>query len=541
MRDLRLLLITPLLLIGLSSERALAYEVMTAPQTGNELRWTSLPMEINIDQGAAPGVSATETHNAIRAGYDSWQNVSCAYYTYTYLGLVNLPFGDKQDYVNTNAYPSSWPSNMPGNALGVTQTYFDPYGGKIIDADTLYNPGVQWSTTGGYYSHDVQSVATHEIGHQLGLDHSQYQDATMFYATGMGDTSPRSLSSDDIEGICYLYPTGTTPPPECTNPSQCGPDETCDNNKCVPLNQKGYGGTCVIAKDCISGLCLQYGDDNFCSQGCDTEPCPNGDQCLPVTGGGDITKACLPNSANQMTKELGEPCINSMDCKSNICVNVPGMGYLCSQQCDLNAQDCPSGYACVQSSIGGLCVPDEDEPPPPPPPDKKKLGETCQNHSDCESELCIGGATGSICSQWCDLEKDDCPDGYICKSAGNDKGACDVDTSQQQPPPAGALGATCESHDDCDSGMCASDSEGNKFCTELCDPNQGCATGYDCVSAGGGKNVCSPSTNNANANADDGESDGGCALSSGPSRAGGPLVLLGFLLVVLLLRRRRVT
>jgi hypothetical protein len=511
------------------SSSASAYTVMTAQDTGTELKWTSLPMKFNIHQAVPPGISSTAYLNAIRAAYKTWSDVSCSYYAASDQGTVNLPWGDHNDFVNSNVFTSGWPSNYSQQALGITWTQYYSNSGKITDADTHYNPSYQWDTTGSPYKVDVQAVATHEIGHQLGLDHSQYQDATMFYATGQGDTSQRSLHSDDIAGICYLYPTGQPPPPECTSPAHCAPNETCQNGKCVLANQKGYGSSCTSQKDCTSGICLQYGANTFCSQMCSsTSSCPNGDQCLPLKDGGS---ACLPGSANMGTKLLGEPCLTNMDCKTQICVSVPGQGYLCAQECDLQSNDCPQGFMCAPTtSGGGLCIPDSQSPPPPPPPTKKDFGAPCTQHSECKSNVCY-----KTCTQWCAPEQaGGCPSGYECKSvAGTDKGVC-VATEAPPPPTKGALGDSCNEHDDCQSGICA-DSGGMKFCTELCDPSQGCAEGFDCISAGPDTHACNPANGG-----ETGDDDGGCGIGpASPSDSTATRwMLLIFLLPLFLLARR---
>jgi len=51
----------------------------------------------------------------------------------------------------------------------------------------------------------VQSVAAHEFGHWLSLDHSSNTEATMYYRTGLGDTKQRTLNSDDISGTRSIY------------------------------------------------------------------------------------------------------------------------------------------------------------------------------------------------------------------------------------------------------------------------------------------------------------------------------------------------
>ena len=76
--------------------------------------------------------------------------------------------------------------------------------GQIIDGDILFNPSTQFSTGGGS-GQDLQTVATHEIGHFFGLEHSGVVRAIMFpFAPDVQTT----LGYDDVAGISNLYPSG---------------------------------------------------------------------------------------------------------------------------------------------------------------------------------------------------------------------------------------------------------------------------------------------------------------------------------------------
>jgi hypothetical protein len=52
---------------------------------------------------------------------------------------------------------------------------------------------------------DLQGVATHELGHALGLGHSGDQQATMFPTLNGQGTDRRSIESDDRAGVLALY------------------------------------------------------------------------------------------------------------------------------------------------------------------------------------------------------------------------------------------------------------------------------------------------------------------------------------------------
>jgi len=52
---------------------------------------------------------------------------------------------------------------------------------------------------------DLREVATHELGHALGLGHSQQPEATMFGAAHF-DGRCASITEDDVNGIAFVYP-----------------------------------------------------------------------------------------------------------------------------------------------------------------------------------------------------------------------------------------------------------------------------------------------------------------------------------------------
>ncbi len=67
--------------------------------------------------------------------------------------------------------------------------------------DIAFNTALAWSI-GGSGGYDLFTVAVHEIGHALGLDHSSVTAAEMWH----GYTSPKpNLNSDDIAGIRNIY------------------------------------------------------------------------------------------------------------------------------------------------------------------------------------------------------------------------------------------------------------------------------------------------------------------------------------------------
>jgi hypothetical protein len=110
-----------------------------------------------------------------------------------------------QDNLN-EVYFSTDPNLFGGGSMvvGVTQVYFKNNTGEIIEADILLNDNYGFSTN-QLASNYLGNVITHEMGHLLGLGHSQVIGSTMFYSLSRGQNQ---LDPDDKAGIYSIYPNG---------------------------------------------------------------------------------------------------------------------------------------------------------------------------------------------------------------------------------------------------------------------------------------------------------------------------------------------
>ncbi len=102
--------------------------------------------------------------------------------------------------------------NQTDGTLALTVTTFA--GSQITGANIFFNPqpaGVCFATdssvtscaNGSDFVQDLQTVASHEIGHFIGLDHSAVVRATMYPFAPAVETQ---LSWDDVAGASLLYP-----------------------------------------------------------------------------------------------------------------------------------------------------------------------------------------------------------------------------------------------------------------------------------------------------------------------------------------------
>ena len=87
--------------------------------------------------------------------------------------------------------------------LAVTNVVSNTITGEIIEADIIVNDNYYFNTNATSENY-LGDVLTHEIGHFLGLGHSEVETSSMIFALGGGQSS---ISSDDAIGIRNLYAT----------------------------------------------------------------------------------------------------------------------------------------------------------------------------------------------------------------------------------------------------------------------------------------------------------------------------------------------
>lgn len=173
-------------------------------------RWDA-PLSFRVDTRGAP-LDATAAVAALSAGGQTWDVVAAA----DVIGTVS-PGGDAskvgtRDQVNQ----MGWRDLGATGVLARTTTWFTS-AGRAIESDIAYNTAYGWSASGGSGRADLQSVATHEIGHALGLDHAPDVVAnaclTMFPRTALGSTAQRTLGAGDVLGIQKIYGAASEPAP----------------------------------------------------------------------------------------------------------------------------------------------------------------------------------------------------------------------------------------------------------------------------------------------------------------------------------------
>lgn len=118
--------------------------------------------------------------------------------------------GDRVSLITVADTPEN-NSLFAGATLGYTKLFYNLRTGEVVEGDIAVSPRQKFSTDGSPGTFDLEATLTHEVGHLLGLDHSEAGGAVMREgqwvngASGRPDHAGRALSADDRAGALSLY------------------------------------------------------------------------------------------------------------------------------------------------------------------------------------------------------------------------------------------------------------------------------------------------------------------------------------------------
>jgi hypothetical protein len=208
------------------------------PSRGIPLFWGKRCTSFSVqkDGSAKQGIDYDTTLEIISIGFNAWRGADCGGGVRPSLDIAVTEavscaaqeYNDGGGNANIWMYrDDNWPYAGTNETLALTTLTFNTKTGEIYDADVEINAHDKNITVSDTdVRADLQSIVTHEAGHFLGLAHSSVPDATMQASYNPGQTNMRTLSADDIDGICRIYP----------------PDRRVQSGDCEP--RRGFSSRC---------------------------------------------------------------------------------------------------------------------------------------------------------------------------------------------------------------------------------------------------------------------------------------------------------
>lgn len=175
---------------------------LTAANTFDYVLWSNAPkwegaiMPWYYNPASQPATVTTDTMLAtIKTDMAKWESVCGIHFQYQ--GTTTSP-PTQNDGLNVIGWGSA------NGYDGYTQYW--SRGGKFIDMDIRLDPA---RLTDPSY---IEAILTHELGHAVGLDHSDQNESIMFANPYHTYQYQLTLRSDDAAGCAALYGAVSTPP-----------------------------------------------------------------------------------------------------------------------------------------------------------------------------------------------------------------------------------------------------------------------------------------------------------------------------------------
>lgn len=173
------------------------------------------------------GLSETDLFGAVARGLLRWQNAAQGAFRFDYWQGTDLNVYERSvEYDGLSAlhftsYDAPGTTRLGRNVLGVTQVWYKPDSGEILEADVVLNDtdyqftldpkdttGPSYYPNGGAYGRPrvyLENVLTHELGHAVGISHSGVMESTML---PMEAPEQSYLGCDDQVAARAVYGVG---------------------------------------------------------------------------------------------------------------------------------------------------------------------------------------------------------------------------------------------------------------------------------------------------------------------------------------------
>jgi len=197
--------------------------------TGSKLRWGKGPISIEISSSFSPPTSGipagSDVLGALQRSMAKWEDIADIEFKLSQSDDVSVsPSGVAGDGVSLITIAPVAENVLlftkdRAKASAITRVFFDGQG-RITEGDIVLNPAFQFSTDNTFGTYDLEAVFTHEIGHLLGLGHSNIGSSVMFDGVPLNNFYEagkhlKALSDHDVASIRALYGAGISDPDCC--------------------------------------------------------------------------------------------------------------------------------------------------------------------------------------------------------------------------------------------------------------------------------------------------------------------------------------
>jgi len=185
---------------GTSSKQPACYKFLSP----TKVKWTGLPVNYEINPTNSQGLSPEFITSAVSASAETWDAATSKELINDYTIDDTAAYG-VQNYENAITF-----GNYPtAGVIAVTTVWWNPATKAIVEFDMMFDTDWIWGdATSDATKMDLQNIATHELGHAVGLAdiyNTACSAVTMYGYSNNGDIEKRTLEDPDIKGLQTLY------------------------------------------------------------------------------------------------------------------------------------------------------------------------------------------------------------------------------------------------------------------------------------------------------------------------------------------------
>lgn len=169
------------------------------------VKWKSLSVNYVINPTNPDNLSTEFVTSTLSTSAETWDNATASeLFNDNYSVDGNAQYGI-QDFKNAITFGNY----SDPNVIAVTSIWYTRVGKQIVEFDMLLDTDFTWGDASVNSSlMDLQNIATHELGHGVGLNdiYSSFcSEATMYGYSNYGDIIKRTLEPPDITGLQSMY------------------------------------------------------------------------------------------------------------------------------------------------------------------------------------------------------------------------------------------------------------------------------------------------------------------------------------------------